>query len=542
MASPLEDLRPGANPPQAKLRTSAKRLSEIGSVIRKYKLNEGVTPVKLRCALEELGPTFVKLGQIMSLRSDMLPREFCDELAKLRMEVDPLPWDQIKPHLEAEFSQPLSSLFSEIDPTPLGSASIAQVYRARLMDGEEVVIKVQRPGIRELMTRDISLMRRAVDTVDFVNPQVSAKIIDLPALVDELWQAFQREIDFLQEAASIEEFASNNAQIVYTGTPRVHMELCTQQVLVMEFIEGITLDDTDALVKAGYDTAEIGAKLAESFTKQVLDDGFFHADPHPANLIVREGEIVWIDLGMMGRFSTHERLLLRAIITDMVAGDAAAVKEGLLSVAQANGDVDHARMLADIESMLERYGFTTIEELDMGSALADLFELVRRHSIKLPTSFVMLGRGYVTLEATIAMCKTELTTMQIMQAHLADAMVDLDFKDDLMKMVVGSRRSMRKMADLPARVSDLVDMAAKGQIKTNMDLKGSEEPIKLLGIIVDRLGIALVASALFMGSSVLCLTDLAPKILGIPLLGLAGYVGALVLSLWFIYQVWRRKG
>ena len=530
--------------PQATLRNSGKRLSEMLSVLRRHRVAEGLDPVKLREIFEELGPTFVKLGQIMSLRSDMLPKEYCDELAKLRMEVEHLPWSVMKDHLEAEMGRSVEEAFESIETDPLGSASIAQVYRAHLKTGEEVAVKVQRPGIVESMTQDISMMSRAVDTLDVVRPRAAAEVmdmVDLHSLVDELWNSLQREVDFLQEADNIKEFSANNRSIAYIGTPKVYDEFCSPQVLVMDYVHGIPIDDVAALKKAGYDLSDIGIKLAENYTKQILDDGFFHADPHPGNLLVSDGKIMWIDFGMMGRFSNQDRLVLRSIITAMVAGDATAVKEGLLTVGDVSADVDHPRMLADIEAMLKRYGFTDIEDLDMGSALADLFELVRRNHIKLPTSYVMLGRGYVTLEATLAACRPEQSTLQIMSAHLRGERINLEeLRNELTQMLLSSRTSAVKLASLPARLSDLVDMMAHGQIKTNMDLTGSEAPIARAGVILDRLGIALVSCALFIGSSILCLSDMHPKLLGIPILGFAGYVGAFGLSVWYICTVWRR--
>jgi ubiquinone biosynthesis protein len=529
-------------PPQATLHGTVRRLGDFLTVLRKRKVNEGLTPEKLRLVFEDLGPTFVKLGQMMSLRSDILPQEYCNELVQLRMNVRPVPWEEIEPFLVSTYGKPLDEVFSEIDDVPMGSASIAQVYRGTLLDGSEVAIKVQRPGIGESMTRDISMMRRAVDALDLVSPSTATGMVDLPAVVDELWSTFQREMDFLQEMDSLEEFTRNNASISYVTCPRVYKRYCTSRVLVMEFIDGIPIDHIDALCAAGYDLPDIGGKLAENYTKQILDDGFFHVDPHPGNLLVRDGAIVWIDLGMMGRFNTQERRQFRSLISALVAGDTSSVKDMLLTIGSAEGEIDHAGLLTDIDTMIERYGSTNLEDLDLGTALGDLFELVRHFGIRLPANYVMLGRGYVTLETVIASCKPEQSTLQIMASHLKSEFIrDFDLGKELSHLLVSGGRSMEKAVDLPAHVSDLVNMAAKGQVKVNMAVTGSEEPIRLLGAIIDRTGVALISSGLFIGSSILCMTSMKPQVIGIPLLGLLGYLGALVLSMWFIYKVVLRR-
>ncbi len=532
----------GDRPPQATLQGTMRRLGDFLTVLRRRKVNEGLTPEKLRLVLEDLGPTFVKLGQMMSLRSDILPQEYCDELVKLRMNVRPVPWEEIEPFLVSTYGKPLDEVFSKVDDVPMGSASIAQVYRAELLDGSPVAIKVQRPGIGESMTRDLSMMRRAVDTLDMVNPDAATGLVDLPAVVDELWSTFQREMDFLQEMDSLEEFACNNAQIAYVTCPKVYKRYCTSRVLVMEFIDGIPIDRIDDLLAAGYELPDIGGKLAENYTKQILDDGFFHVDPHPGNLLVRDGAIVWIDLGMMGRFNTQERRRFRSLISALVAGDTTGVKDLLLTIGVTEGEIDHAGLLEAIDTMIERYGSTNLEDLDLGMALGDLFNLVRHFGIRLPANYVMLGRGYVTLETVIASFKPEQSTLQIMASHLKTEFIrDFDLKGELTHALASGGRSMGKVVDLPVRISDLVNMAARGQVKVNLAVTGSEAPIRLLGTIIDRTGIALISSGLFIGSSILCMTDMEPQVIGIPLLGLLGYLGALMLSVWFIYKVVFRK-
>ena len=254
------------------------RFKEIREVLMRNHITRGISPEKLRTILEELGPTYVKLGQIMSLHSDILPKRYCDALMDLTSDVTPMPFSEVKEVLEKSWMCSINDILSSIEETPLGSASIAQVHKAVLLNGDEVVIKVQRKGIYDIMARDIGLLHRLVSLMP--------KIGDLNMVLDEMWTVAQQEMDFLKEAANITEFAHNNKDVVYIGIPELYKEYTTDRVLVMEYVDGINITDIDKLTELGYDTHEIGQKLVNNFIKQVMDDGFFHADPHPGNICI----------------------------------------------------------------------------------------------------------------------------------------------------------------------------------------------------------------------------------------------------------------
>lgn len=280
------------------------RTKEMTAVLKKYKLTHGLTPEKFRLILQELGPTYIKLGQIMSLHSDILPKEYCEELMKLCSDVEPMPFEQVEAVIDASFGYSWKDVFASIDKKPLGAASIAQVHRATLKTGEQVVVKVQRKGIHEVMSKDMALLHRAVKLV----PPISIKgIVDFDMVLDEMWAVAQEEMNFLLEASNIEEFASNNRDVAFVATPKLYRKYTTSHVLVMEYIKGFNIDDKEGLLKDGYDLEEIGSKLIDNYIGQVIEDGFFHADPHPGNVKIRDGKIVWIDMGMMGRLSEHDK-------------------------------------------------------------------------------------------------------------------------------------------------------------------------------------------------------------------------------------------
>lgn len=264
------------------------RLKEILGVLKKHHITSGIQPEKLRQILEDLGPTYVKLGQIMSMRSDMLPESYCKELERLRTDVKPLPFDVIQSEIEKELGKPADVFFKEISPEPLGSASIAQVHPAVLSNGDQVVIKVQRPQIHEIMEEDIKLMRRAVSLLKFT--MGTGELIDFRTVIDELWKTSQEEMDFLKEAANCDTFWENHREIKYVTCPKVYHELTTSHIMVMSYIEGIQIDHIGELEEQGYDMTEIGRKAAENYCKQILEDGFSMRIPIPAISVFRRAD------------------------------------------------------------------------------------------------------------------------------------------------------------------------------------------------------------------------------------------------------------
>ncbi|WP_040198324.1 ABC1 kinase family protein [Candidatus Soleaferrea massiliensis] len=521
---------------------SSSRLRELLAVLRRRDIIHGITPVKLREILEDMGPTYIKLGQVMSMRSDILPQSYCDELVKLQTTVRPAPFEEARQTIEEEYGCPLEKVFSAVDEQPLGSASIAQVYRAELREtGEKVVIKVQRPRIYELMARDVKLMHRAIRILKLVDR--TDGVVDFDAVIDEMWAVAQQEMDFLLEAAHCEEFARNNREIRYVCCPKINRALTTSRILVMEQISGTPIDRQETLEKQGYDMEEIGKKLAESFCKQVLDDAFFHADPHPGNLWIRDGRIVFLDLGMMGRLSHRDQTLFRGALKSVVENDVHELKSILLTLGTAKGKVNHTQLYTDIDDMLAKYGDAELSSINLGQFIQELMELAKRHSISMPANISMLARGTVTLEGVLSKCCPNVSLLQIAKAHLAgDVLEQLDLKHTFAKVSKRMYHSASKGVEIPAHLSDLLKMSVKGQTKVNLEIVGSEEPLRKIDRMVNKLITCIIAAALLMGSSIICTTGMQPLVLGIPLLGLAGFLTAMFLCIKLIVSaVWKRK-
>lgn len=519
-------------------RGKIKRLAQIGDIARQFDIVHGLTPVKMRLMLEALGPTFVKVGQILSMRSEILPQSFCDELAKLRADADPMPYQTVLETLSHEYGRPVEDIFEHIDATPLGSASLAQVHRATLITGEDVAVKVQRPGVRETMAQDVSIMRSIAKAATKLVP--SAQVVDLGGVVEELWDTFESETDFLIEARNLSEFKRFCEPYQYMDCPKPYVELCTEHVVVMDYVEGISVSHPDRLIAAGYDLKEIGTKLVDNYATQVLDDGFFHADPHPGNIIIAGGQIVLIDLGMTGRLNAKTRSVLRQMIFAVAKQDSPALAEGLLRFAGAETDPeDYPSLLADLDVIVKEFGTVELAELDIASFLAALTQLAQRHSIEVPSTVTTVGRALVTLEGLLDEFIPDVNMIEIISRHIATSKSpQAAVRDELESLGVEGHQALHGAMSALAESQVAMRMLTRGQLRLNMELVGSQEPMRLLSDMVNRLTMALIVVGLFVGSSIVYFAGMKPIIFGIPVVGFLGYVIAFILSAWIVFDIY----
>ena len=520
---------------------NSERFREIKDVLRKNQITRGVTPEKLRMILEELGPTYIKLGQIMSLHSDFLPKAYCDELLKLNSDVTPMPFDDVEDVINHSYGQDWRELFQFIEEAPLGSASIAQVHRARLKNGEEVIIKVERKGIYDTMARDIGLLHRLVKLIppvgDFKN------LVDLDMVLDELWSVAQEEMDFLKEAANMDEFSRNNASVQYVTTPKLYHEYSTGHVLVMEYIDVYSLDDVESLQNAGYDMDEIGTKFVNNFIKQVMDDGFFHADPHPGNVKIRDGKIVWIDMGMMGRLSEKDRHTMIKGIRGIALHDISMVENSVLEIGEFRGKPDRERLYQDLKKFIADYGTTSMGSLDVAAAIAGLVEIMKQNRISLPHGVSMLCRGLTHIQGVLAVISPDINMMQIaVNRYTEDFLKNINWKSEFQKQARIVYRSVNKGVEIPGLVTDILKEHLEGQSVVNIDLHSSEDLTNVISAAIRNIVVGLCVAALLIASSVICTTDMTPKILGIPALGFAGYAFAMVVSIFLtVRYLWSKR-
>ena len=519
------------------------RIGQMIRLVRKYRVWDNLTPVRFRCLLEELGPTFVKMGQILANRSEILPQPFCDELRQLRSNVDPVPYQVVLECLEAEYGQALGEIFDAIDPNPLGSASLAQVHRARLVTGEDVAVKVQRPGAQQVMAQDIDIMRSIVNIASkFVKTD---QFIDLRAVVEELWRSFREETNFLAEARNLDDFHSFHASTRGISCPRSYLQFCTEHVVVMDYIDGISISEPERLVKEGYDLEDIGARIVEDYSTQVLDDGFFHADPHAGNIILKDGIIYFIDLGMIGRMSSHDRGIVKDMIFAVAENDVPKLKDSLMRFAVTRGDsaqLDHSTFLSDLDFIVADFASLDLRDLDIGEFLTSLVNLARKNDVELPAVVTMFARGMVTLEGLLSEYMPDVNMIQIITAHIKNEKSTYaracDMSRDFAKMSLRAAKGSLETAEYMGLASR---MLTRGQLKVNTQIMGSDEVLRHLGGIIDRASMAIVIAGLFIGSSIVYFAKIEPVVFGIPVIGFLGYMSALVLALMLGREIWRNS-
>ena len=520
----------GVQSDKAKIDNRA-RLREITAVLRKHHISRGVTPEKLRVILEELGPTYVKLGQIMSLHSDVLPQRYCDELMKLTSEVTPMPFSEVEEVINRSYREDWRNIFASIEHNTLGSASIAQVHKARLLDGRDVIVKVERKGIYDTMARDIGLLKRAVGIL----PPIGGlkNVVDLEMVLDELWSTAQEEMDFLKEAANMEEFARNNQGINYIRCPKLYHEYTTSRVLVMEYIGGCPVDDKNKLLAEGYDLGEIGRKLVNNYIKQVMEDGFFHADPHPGNVKVMDGKIVWIDMGMMGRLTYRDRNLMATAVRAIAVGDIAVLESTILELGDVQGKIDSGKLYGELRDLMDRYGNASMGSIDAVEFFKDVMEIMKGNDIRLPHGMTMLVRGLTQMQGVLLNISPDINMAEIAAGRLREEMLqNFDWKKEAGKTGRRIYKAAGRTLDIPPLVKIALEEYLKGQARINMELDSTRKFSQLMRRLVRNLVMGLWVMALLISSSIICTTDMQPRLLGIPALGFFGYSLAFVICLY----------
>lgn len=514
------------------------RLRQIAHVFAKHGLRAGVaSPARLRMALEELGPTFVKIGQMLSTRSDILPEDFVTELQKLQDDVEPVKFDTVRRIVEENLGRSLSSLFAEFEEEPVASASVAQVHLARIPEGDRVVVKVQRPGIRAEMMGDIRVLMRLVRVTPVL---FLGRVVNLDEVLDEFLDVTEHELDFRNEAANIERFADNNKDVRYLAPPTAFPAYTTSNVLVMGFVDGIKITDAETLVAEGYDLHDTGLKLAANFFKQVLVDGFFHGDPHPGNIFVTGNRISYIDFGIMGSISPALRGSFNALLAAFISRDVEAMTTAVERIAGMRGATDRDRLSGDVERMCARYGDLSVAEMDLARVINDMFRVCRKNNLTVPREMMLLLRGVVTLQGVVAAIAPEVSLMEVAIPYAREYVCGDDaFARELRVLLQDLYASSKAGVRILPRLGDVLSRALEGRLTIRFRHEGLDQAMAGVSRMANRLVFGLVLSSLIIASSLLTVTGVGPTFYGISLLGFAGYAGAAVMGFWLLVTILR---
>ena len=525
-----------------------RRSAEIMAVFAKHNFYAaGFTPEELRTTLEDLGPTYVKIGQIMSSRVDLLPEEYCHELEKLRQNVQELDPAIARAAIEQEIGRPIDEVFSEFRDKPLGSASVGQAHYAVLKDGTKVVVKVQRPLIAQMMREDFVLLKKLASMFNVVvEGQDNAEDqLDLLGVIKEFETVTEEELDFRVEAANTKYFKEHCIDDENLITcPTVIDELTTERVFTMSFVDGYSISKKERLIEEGYDVVDIGRRIVNNYVHQVLDVGVFHADPHQGNIMVEHGKPCWIDFGMIGRITEADVNIIQSMVLAILEGDVETIANSVMSMGAASPKTNRDKLIEDLDVFMDRYvSVTSINDLDVSKLFEEICDLGAKHHIKMPGKFTMLVRSLGTIEGVIEQLCPELNLFEILSNKMMDrAKKSFDLEQSLITAGKEVLEVGKKTARIPVLASDLLKSAARGRMKINLELTGYEELLDKGGNTIRNIVLALFSCVLFIGSCLLCTADLQPKAPGgVPVLAAIGLIFSVALAIYTVKCFSKKK-
>ena len=497
-------------------------------------------PERVRCALQDLGPTFVKLGQVMATRVDLLTPEWTTELGKLQNAVPALPFAQVRPQLAEDLGADPEAVFERLEEAPLAAASLAQTHRAWLADGSAVVLKVRRPGIRDTVEADLRLMARLAEIVEERAPDL--RRYHPAEVVQQFSVSLRRELDFAAEGRNAERIAANFAGHDEVVVPRVYWEWTSERLNVQECLQGIAGTDLAAVDAAGLDRAQLAATGAGIVLKMVLEDGFFHADPHPGNIFyLPDGRIGVIDFGMVGRVSEQRRFQIVQLLHGLVERESAPVADVLMEWGEGGGEVDEARLQADVGAFVDQYRGVPLKDLHMGLMLTDVTTILRDNGLSLPPDLALMIKAFLTLEGMGRQLDPDFDMAGAARPFLQRVVLQRYSPRTLLKR--GRRTALDAMelvGDLPRELRRLLRTARRGRLHMQVEVTS----LKAFGEQVDRaanrLTMGVITAALVVGSSIV-MNSAGGGVSSrwLLALGVLGFVGAGLIGLWILLSIWR---
>ena len=447
-------------------------------------------PKKLRLAFEQLGPSFVKIGQILSTRDDLLPEAYITELSKLQNNVLPLETDVVMAAIQAELTQPIADVFEEIKSEPLASGSVAQTHLATLKSGQQVVLKIQRPHLAEIVQEDLNLLIKLSRRI----PKHFIPMVDLTEVLLQLKASLLYEIDFRHEAQAMIRFKETNRSVRCVGVPKVYNNYTTERLIVEEYIEGIPINHYDQLLLAGYDLEDIGRKLMLSFIKQVFKDGYFHGDPHPGNLIISNNKIYFIDFGIMGQLEEGMRSALNDILYGFTAQDVDGMTRAVLAMTSFDTSLNKVELSHDIERMLAKYGNLDLGKLSITDLLEDLVSIFVRNRLKASAQITILEKAALQVEGIFQTLAPDVDLMTLAKNYFLQNMGPDMLKQSLNKenLLIELFYLLKNGKNVPRRLNQLLEQILNGRILVNHDFYDYSNRIKTLKNVANRFVLALL--------------------------------------------------
>ncbi|MEI7723646.1 MAG: AarF/ABC1/UbiB kinase family protein [Bacteroidota bacterium] len=533
------------------------RAREIIGIVVKYGLSEWVTNSglgkflvskkrlarierynqweRIRMAVEELGPTFIKFGQILSDRPDIVPEELRAELIKLQDKAQPMPDDLALQEIEKELGRKVGEIFREFDTGRLASASMAQTYRAVLLNGEEVCVKIQRPGIDKKIELDLNLMNLFAGRMQRNNPEMEA--INLTGVVKEFGKTIRKELDFHHEAANLVRFSSCFKDDPDIKVPKVYAQYTTRRILIEEYIRGVKVSDLENLLRSGHDPKILARKAMRLVFDQIFIYGFFHADPHPGNIFVMEGEVIsFIDFGMMGSLRPEHLQFLGKYVLGYLDRDAHAMAEALLMVSGKRNFARFRELEFQIGDMMAHYKYLSLDEMDFGKVMNESVDILIHYGLRIPAGIYLLVKSLMAIERVAVVLYPGIDFAHEMQPYAITLIAQQYSPKQIAKEVFDSLKEYYKLLkELPSDLNDIIYKMKEGRFKTQIEVRGLEPLAEHLDISSTRVSIAIVVAALIIGASIISQWE-QTRWIGAIVFCIAGLFG-----FWLLVKLFRRN-
>jgi len=498
-------------------------------------------PERVRLALEELGPTFIKLAQILSTRPDLIPPEYIRELEKLQDKVPSFPFEQVRQLIKKELGAEIEEIFESFNPETFAAASLGQVHMATLKgEGTEVIVKVQRPYIEKIIETDLEILFHLVRLAEKYIPAI--RQYDPVGLVEEFAKTIRIELDYGTEGRNAERFKRNFSKDKTVYIPIVYWELCSKRVLTMEHIKGIKINNINELDKGGYDRKSIAESGAKAFMKQTLIDGFFHADPHPGNILVmKDGIIGFMDFGMMGKIDDETREKYVDLLMAILGRDSNRILAAMLDIGFTSQEkIDTRSLKIDIRDIVDQYYDRKLKDITLAELISQLVHISIKYHMKLPHELALLGKSLLTIEGIGLALDPEFNLTEIAKHYVEEIILERKSPQHLLLKVSNDISELYSlMVLIPRQLSRTLKKMEEGVFQLELQHKGLENLIHALDKATNKLSFSLILVAIIIGSSLIMQTDRGPHLFGFPLIGILGYLIAGLLGLWLIIMILR---
>jgi ubiquinone biosynthesis protein len=520
-----------------KLPTKSEKILKL----KPSKIDQTPLPMRVRLTLEELGPTFVKLGQILSTRPDIIPLKYIKELEKLQDEVPPYSYDLVVQMVQKELGANVSELFQSFDEKPFAAASLGQAHKAILKEDKvKVVVKVQRPDMEKIIETDLDILFQLARLTERYIPE--SRLYDPVGVAEEFAKTIRMELDYGTEGRNAERFRKNFKEDKTVYVPKVYWELSSKYILTMEYIEGIKINHLKELDKAGYNRKKLAENGAKAFMKQMLIDGFFHADPHPGNILVMENEIIgFMDFGMMGKIDKESREKYIDLLIAVLEYDSNKILAGMLELGFTSQEtIDTRSLKMDIADILDQYYDKTLKEIKLGEFITHLVQISIKYHIKMPAELALLGKSLLTIEGIGLTLDPDFNLTEIAKPYVKNIVLERKSPQRLLlKLSNDLSEFYNLMFLIPKQLSKTLKKMEEGIFKLELQHRGLENLINALDKATNRLSYSLILVAIIIGSSLIMQTDKGPQFMGFPVIGVIGFLISGILGLGLVIMILR---